>query len=770
MINKKYIGIFVCAFALFCTLPAVTITNQVRLTQNGTIQFEGSTNDNFETTLNVIDPFSDNLILLQAGSGTIAFLSDINGDGVFQAQNTIYVDASNSGTETGTITFPFNTIPEGLTASSLNDLIIIAPGTYAEALVFPHDLYVDGHGVLGLLSIDISSGSPDGMLGDIEYHAQSSIVHGGSNAVTNGTLVLFANAVGATQTDPYAVGLLSAVYDFVAGSIDYDQAGFDVLSLYGIGLQRPHLKSTGIVLEGFIDDQSFKNLHLESVGQTSGFAAMESKTTGDPITGTFENLTSTNSILLASFKEFDGVADNIDVDGDVIISHVGVSHDGHLTNIKARGTKGTEIKGKAGSLFYVDILEGEIRGNAVFDGYIRIAKGVNMTFSQGFDLTNGFIFGDKVGSLVGAIDAVIRGVGFRDEGQPAVGRFGLAVLRNNSIFKDFAAGTTGSNGSVIEENAEILNTFFDGGSLIISRLSSSTQNKGIMRRCTFKFSSGVYGTAVGTGAQFLHCDFTGKSGEAIEFAHNIIGRSLLGEWGQAATYKYEAATNTLVLPLTSQPQESDGAGSHQGIASATTFNSYVRRVDPLLSALETNTYLFEVFLDVADIHGFGTNVWVFRSSDAQIDIDLGAPGSDITTTDNALIAVISLPATITVSDCTFEGIPFSPEITISDASSQTKVVTLIADDTVISMGGFVSVTLDSDSVTATDRTFSFDLISLLSNEIYTIYFVDATDAAEWIDNGADSAKLNGTMTFGEDDTILFIYDGAVIRELSRSPN
>ena len=81
MMNKKYIGIFVCAFALFCTLPAVTITNQVRLTQNGTIQFEGSTNDNFETILNVIDPFSDNLILLQAGSGTIAFLSDIGGGG-----------------------------------------------------------------------------------------------------------------------------------------------------------------------------------------------------------------------------------------------------------------------------------------------------------------------------------------------------------------------------------------------------------------------------------------------------------------------------------------------------------------------------------------------------------------------------------------------------------------------------------------------------------------------------------------------------------------
>ena len=79
MRNKKYIGIFVCAFAFYCVLPAVTITNKVKLLQGGTIEFEGGTNDNFETTLSAIDPFSDNLVLLQAGSGIVAFLSDING-------------------------------------------------------------------------------------------------------------------------------------------------------------------------------------------------------------------------------------------------------------------------------------------------------------------------------------------------------------------------------------------------------------------------------------------------------------------------------------------------------------------------------------------------------------------------------------------------------------------------------------------------------------------------------------------------------------------
>lgn len=86
------------------------------------------------------------------------------------------------------------------------------------------------------------------------------------------------------------------------------------------------------------------------------------------------------------------------------------------------------------------------------------------------------------------------------------------------------------------------------------------------------------------------------------------------------------------------------------------------------------------------------------------------------------------------------------------------------------MAGFNTLSLDSDSVTSTDRTFSFDLGSLVADQTYTIYFTDATNAAEWIDGGADSAKLSATMTFGEDDTIVFIYDGTVIRELSRSAN
>ena len=56
-----------------------SITN---LTVGGTIIFEGSTADSFETTLQVVDPTADRTITFQNGSGTVAFLTDVTGSSV----------------------------------------------------------------------------------------------------------------------------------------------------------------------------------------------------------------------------------------------------------------------------------------------------------------------------------------------------------------------------------------------------------------------------------------------------------------------------------------------------------------------------------------------------------------------------------------------------------------------------------------------------------------------------------------------------------------
>ena len=58
-----------------------TISSDTSLRTQGNIEFEGSTNNAFETRLQVVDPTQDNTITFQNASGTVAFLSDIVGGG-----------------------------------------------------------------------------------------------------------------------------------------------------------------------------------------------------------------------------------------------------------------------------------------------------------------------------------------------------------------------------------------------------------------------------------------------------------------------------------------------------------------------------------------------------------------------------------------------------------------------------------------------------------------------------------------------------------------
>jgi hypothetical protein len=48
----------------------------------GSLVFEGSTADGFETTLAVADPTADNVVTLPDATGTVALTSDLD-DGVF---------------------------------------------------------------------------------------------------------------------------------------------------------------------------------------------------------------------------------------------------------------------------------------------------------------------------------------------------------------------------------------------------------------------------------------------------------------------------------------------------------------------------------------------------------------------------------------------------------------------------------------------------------------------------------------------------------------
>jgi hypothetical protein len=59
-----------------------TITGELLIGNAGTLVFEGSTNDAFETTLAVADPTADNVVTLPNSTGTVALTSQLD-DGVF---------------------------------------------------------------------------------------------------------------------------------------------------------------------------------------------------------------------------------------------------------------------------------------------------------------------------------------------------------------------------------------------------------------------------------------------------------------------------------------------------------------------------------------------------------------------------------------------------------------------------------------------------------------------------------------------------------------
>jgi len=75
---KNKITLFT-ALLIACSVAfgGTTVTDKLKLKQNGTIEAEGATNDEFETTLEFTDPTADRTITFKDADGTVAFLSDI---------------------------------------------------------------------------------------------------------------------------------------------------------------------------------------------------------------------------------------------------------------------------------------------------------------------------------------------------------------------------------------------------------------------------------------------------------------------------------------------------------------------------------------------------------------------------------------------------------------------------------------------------------------------------------------------------------------------
>lgn len=102
------------------------------------------------------------------------------------------------------------------------------------------------------------------------------------------------------------------------------------------------------------------------------------------------------------------------------------------------------------------------------------------------------------------------------------------------------------------------------------------------------------------------------------------------------------------------------------------------------------------------------------------------------------------------------------------------VVSLIADDQVVDVSMLGGIKFNSDDATATNRTILLTAGSDPGQRL-VLYFKDATDAMELLDNSALSGaggnvRLSADWTPGHRDVVSLIWDNTDWVELSRSDN
>ena len=155
----------------YTTLNATNLNSTtVNVKEDGTIIFEGATDDGFETTLTVVDPTADRTVTFPNASGTV-IISDSSTSVTTLPDDLLIKDGGTIGNasvadvltlaSTGIVTFKDDIlIKDGGTIGSASDadaITIAANGvvTFSQAPVFPD-------GVVPLVDLDIDGGTDIG--------------------------------------------------------------------------------------------------------------------------------------------------------------------------------------------------------------------------------------------------------------------------------------------------------------------------------------------------------------------------------------------------------------------------------------------------------------------------------------------------------------------------------------------------------------------------------------------------------------------------------
>src|SRR6056300_788360 len=226
------------------TLTNKTLTDPII---SNTIIFEGSTDDDFETILEVTDPTADRTITFQNASGTVAFLSDVSGGGQPGAFTTLTIDN--------------NIVFEGATADENELTLTVTDPTADRTVVIPDAsgtiVLKDTTDTLTNKSISLTNNTLTGTLAEFNTALSdgSFASLAGTETLTNKTIDSASNTITLDLSEGTLTGTLAEFNTAVSDATLVSTTGTETLS-------NKTLTAPKFVDGGFIADANGNELIL----------------------------------------------------------------------------------------------------------------------------------------------------------------------------------------------------------------------------------------------------------------------------------------------------------------------------------------------------------------------------------------------------------------------------------------------------------------------------------------------------------------------------
>ena len=231
------------------TLTNKTLTDPII---SNTIIFEGSTDDDYETTLEVTDPTADRTITFQNASGTVAFLSDVSGGGQPGAFTTLTIDN--------------NIVFEGATADANELTLAVADPTADRTVVIPDAsgtiVLKDTTDTLTNKSISLTNNTLTGTLTEFNTALSdgSFASLAGTETLTNKTIDSANNTITLDLSEGTLTGTLSEFNSALSDGSFASLAGTETLTNKSISLTNNTVTGTLAEFNSALSDGSFATL------------------------------------------------------------------------------------------------------------------------------------------------------------------------------------------------------------------------------------------------------------------------------------------------------------------------------------------------------------------------------------------------------------------------------------------------------------------------------------------------------------------------------